>query len=141
MPRLIIIRGLPGSGKTSEGHRIAKKTGALFLEPDMLLMHDGEYRYSQKDYDLAVSSMRAILGVVGSLEGDVIYADVLPTRADVQAIIDKVAFLGSVHYDVRVIALNIDAAESFERNVHHVRHEDIMRMERDWEAWEGEELV
>jgi predicted kinase len=43
--KLTIIRGLPGSGKSTEAKRICALTGAKHVESDMFFMIDGAYLY------------------------------------------------------------------------------------------------
>lgn len=42
---LYIIRGLPGSGKTTLAHRLASATGGVVYEADDLFTEAGEYRF------------------------------------------------------------------------------------------------
>lgn len=42
-PALILIQGLPGSGKSTFGKRLAKEIGAYMFEADDYFMKDGEY--------------------------------------------------------------------------------------------------
>ena len=43
---LVIIRGLPGSGKTTLAREIAKRAGYLHLENDMYLESENGYQYT-----------------------------------------------------------------------------------------------
>ncbi len=42
---LVVVRGLPGSGKTTLGKRIAVELGATLVEADHFFEVDGEYRF------------------------------------------------------------------------------------------------
>ena len=55
-PTITIIRGLPGSGKTQLGRRLAKKTGSLLIEPDMFLIRAGAYNYDPVQYQFATAA-------------------------------------------------------------------------------------
>lgn len=145
MSKLIIVRGLPGSGKTTRAREIAAQTGAILIEPDALMIENGVYRYTQERYREALWRCEVILeqlslgdaidsprGVESdSLLADIIYADVLPRRADVRRIIS----LLDIPYVVEVIDCIITPEESLKRNRHNVRLEDIKRMAEDWEDW------
>lgn len=141
MSKLIIFRGLPGSGKTTRARELAAQTGAILIEPDALMTQNGVYQYSPERYQEACFQCASIIEMLtlcdnplddGSvLVPDIIYADVLPRRADVQSIID----LYAMRPDVKVIDCIITPEESLKRNRHNVRPEDIQRMAREWEDW------
>ena len=139
--KLTIIRGLPGSGKSTLGRRLAAESGAIFVEPDMFLMHGGEYRYTANRYEEAV---RKALFFIRKAECDVVYADVLPKRMDVVKVMDAFYFC---EYDkarkgeCRIIALNTSLEESIQKNVHNVNVNDIRRMWESWEICLGEERI
>ena len=40
-PILTIVRGLPGSGKSTYARKLAAETGCTLIEPDALLVKDG----------------------------------------------------------------------------------------------------
>lgn len=141
MSKLIIFRGLPGSGKTTRARKIAEQTGAILIEPDALMVQDGIYQYSPERYQEACFQCEAIIEMLTACDNplndgsvlvpDIIYADVLPRRADVQSIID----LFIVKPNVIVFSRTITPEESLKRNRHNVRPEDIKRMAEQWEDW------
>ena len=145
-PILTIVRGLPGSGKTTYARKLAAETGCTLIEPDALLVKDGVYRYNQGLFNVACDFSLELLQKIGEAGADVIYADVLAARAYVRDVIhayrngNRRSFSHSeTAYTIRVIdmpLLTVD--ESMARNKHGVRREDIERMAREWEPWEGQ---
>ena len=141
MSRLIIIRGLPGSGKSTFAHKLADKTGLLLIEPDALVVRDGEYDYTTQRFADAVDTALTVLGLVASspTHPDCVYADVLPTIADVERVWYRYLFAGTkegkelVVYDMPLISVEA----SLSRNRHGVIEEDIRRMQGDWQSWPG----
>jgi adenylate kinase family enzyme len=65
MNNLILIRGLPGSGKSTYAARLSKIIGIDYVEADMYFMHNGEYKFDPAKlgmahkwcFDRAVSNM------------------------------------------------------------------------------------
>jgi len=138
-PILTIVRGLPGSGKTTYAHKLAAETGAMLIEPDALLIRGGAYEYTPENYEHALLAARRMLYTATRVGCDVVYADVLETCDHVTASCVFVAKDSSHDYAIHVIdmpLLTVD--ESMARNKHAVRREDIERMAREWEPWEGQ---
>lgn len=143
--KLTIFRGLPGSGKSTKARALQAKTGAILIEPDMLMMEHGKYNYTPKRFAEAVDRCRTMLGILtmnecdedAMLFPDIIYADVLPKLTDVKRLIDSVDIPVTEHSgSLEVIDCVITKAQSKKRNTHNVRREDIDRMARDWEPWD-----
>lgn len=135
MSTLHIFRGLPGSGKSTAARKLAEETGAILIEPDALLVENGGYVYTLELYATATKVAKRIVTEVAVWGADMIYADVLPRRADVRGVIDW-AVNFERNYRIVVHDLKITPEESKLRNRHNVRPEDIDRMAREWEDWE-----
>ncbi len=143
MPTLTIFRGLPGSGKSTMAATLAKKTGAIVVEPDALLAVNGRYAYTPERYRRAVQCCADLLRLVGpeGMGADAIYSDVLPTVADVAAVVSAYNPKKSTAVSVAVFSLAATADDALLTNRHDVREEDVRRMERDWEACPGEAVI
>lgn len=141
MPRLTIIRGLPGAGKSTAARMLAAKTGAIMLEPDMMCVTDGHYIYSPATYGRAKTVVMDMLRNAARMNADVIYCDCLPKRDDVSRVSEeylKNCFWENVNVEVKTI--HVSAMESRTWNIHGVRNDDIEEMDRDWENVPGEEF-
>ena len=135
---LTIIRGLPGSGKSTLGRKLAAEQNALFIEPDMLMYQNGEYKYDPAAYSVVVGSTYLVLREFFAYtpQAHAIFADVLPRKIDVQHLIQ---YLHNQR-DVKVIDMPLlSVEESMRRNIHNVKREDIERMVKLWEPWEKTE--
>ena len=136
MSKLIIIRGLPGSGKTMQAQDIQETYGTIIIEPDALLVQDGEYRYTAVRYAEAKKRCIEMFHTCSLIGADVVYADVLPTVADIEEVISADC-AGWAKPEIAVIDQSrISTDESFRYNEHDVRREDIERMAATWQTWE-----
>jgi len=137
-PILTIIRGLPGSGKTIAALFLARHKGVMVIEPDALLVEGFEYHYTPERYYLAKRFSLEMVTICGIMGCDVVYADVLPTIADVEQVINAYC-LAWAKPQIKVVEQQLmTVEESLARNCHHVRREDIERMAREWQPWEGQ---
>lgn len=135
-PIITIIRGLPGSGKTSLGRKLSLKTGAMLIEPDMLLTRGGDYRYDPVRYQFATAAASELLRIAAKLQADVIYADVLPRVITVLSLLELYQAASQAGATQQVIDCKpITVEQSIRRNSHHVKPEDIRRMADEWQPW------
>lgn len=133
---ITVIRGLPGSGKSSYAHELAKQTGAIIIEPDMFVTVDGAYRYDAARWSKARHLARQVMRMIATTqESDIIFADVLPTRQEVADMLKDIGqYVQGLRY--RVIDMTeIDLEWSMRLNRHNVRKADIERMIKLWESW------
>lgn len=145
---LTIIRGLPGSGKSTKAIELYKKGSGLLIEPDAGLYIDGVYTYTPERMErvqnilssafrFSASCKRKMLrdGQSDLVNIPIIYADCLCLLEDVFALIYCSGLLLTPER-VRVIDCEIPAEVSYCRNVHNVSWEDIDAMNDDWMPWE-----
>ena len=147
IPLLTIVRGFPGSGKTTFGRKLAEKRNGLFVEPDMFMYdREGVYHYTSI---LFRSAVRAAKNVIASCydegETSVVYADVLPTRESVLRLINRIQraplnmpptyVREDIDYEV-IDMPKITYEEAKARNIHNVCEEDLKRMFAEWEDWQ-----
>ena len=146
MPTLYIVRGLPGSGKSTRAREIMSETGAILIEPDQMLITGGKYRYTPARYAAAVERCNVILELLTGgefdaegavLRPDIIYADVLPTAREIFALLEHIC--GS-DYQIRMETIGKDLDECC--NIHRVDPRDLVRFRRVFERIEisGEKI-
>ena len=129
MPKLIIFRGLPGSGKTT----IANQMGTIVLSPaDMYSVRDGEYKWTPEYSEKGKKFFNKIFDLCLKEKIDITIAEVLPTLESLYKYIDKAK---EYDYDVEVRDLKISVDESFKRNTHGVPKEHIQIMSELWEDY------
>ena len=133
---ITVIRGLPGSGKSSYAQELAKQTGAILIEPDAFVTVDGKYRYDPARWGKARYLARQIMRLIATTqESDIIYADVQPTRREVADMLRDIGpYVPGLRYRV-IDMLPIDLEWSMKLNRHNVRRADIERMIELWEPW------
>lgn len=143
MPTLYIVRGLPGSGKSTLARKMAEETGAILIEPDQMLIEDGEYRYTPARYAAAVERCRMMLDLISGWDGegvnlrpDIIYCDVLPTARIINDVIDCLNGI----FRIELFTMNKDLPEC--SNIHNVDPKDLIRFRRIFEQveWNGKKF-
>lgn len=143
MTNLFIVRGLPGSGKSTLG----KKLGKVF-EADDYFSQTGEYRFDPKllprAHEWCRKRVEAMLkqtptissGIIGNYEPNVVVANTFTQRWEMQPYIEMANVYEAEFFVISLFDSGLSDEELASRNTHGVPIEAISKMrarfEHDW---------
>jgi len=122
MSKLIIVRGLPGSGKST----YAKSLGIFHIENDMLCIHNGVYKFDQ---ELQVERSMLCFDIVSMLDCDVVVSNTFTTLREMNPYL-------ALDRDITVVACKGEY-----ESVHKVPVEVMNKFKARWEDYPGEVIV
>lgn len=128
--RLTVIRGFPGSGKTTYAK---KHFDCVHLENDMLWVVDGVYRFDRSRYEAQKSLLRQLVHCVLQLGVDVVVSSTFVTIADVD-LYREIAENYNADFHVLRCVGTFDSTHDVPKSV-------MARMISQFEAYPGEEIV
>lgn len=144
-PTIHIIRGLPGSGKTTLALKIVEETNRrgldmIHLGTDMLLTAGETYHYTPEAHKRAVEALQGIcVGLYKQgLRCNLLICGVFSRKESVRQLCGAISAECPQPPEIVVLdmpLLTVD--QSMARNQHGVRREDIERMAAQWEPWEA----
>ena len=129
---LYIIRGLPGSGKSTFA-RDPRFAGALVLENDMYHVREGKYSFDQENQPDAVYWCQETCRHALESGMDVVVANTFTKKCYIKSYIDIANYYG---HECKVYKTTGPW-----KNVHDVPEEVYSRMRDGWEPWDGEITV
>ena len=119
---LVLIRGLPGSGKSTMAKAMH---GYCHFEADQFFMRDGEYKFDPALLKHAHDSCQKMADAALQIARDVVVSNTFTRKWEMQAYLDMAKKHGA---DVRIIT-----ATGNYKNVHGVPAEAIQKMRDRWE--------
>jgi len=123
---ILLIRGLPGSGKSTIARALAAATGAVHCEADDYFVgDDGIYRFSREDLPLAHEACLCRFRIALDEGRPVIVANTFSQRWEMRAYHNEAAARG-------IPCLTVTATGAWQ-NVHGVTEEAIRAMRERWE--------
>lgn len=135
--RLTIIRGLPGTGKSTYASDLALKAGSLFIEADMFRIRNGRYKFDLDELGTCVGVANAIMRKAASVGADVIVAGVL---TKVHTIDDLVKQCRQEAPGGRV-KLRVIRMRKVYGDIHNVPKHVIAKMAEQFEDYPNEENI
>lgn len=124
-PQLVVIRGLPGSGKSTLGKTIARECGYLFFETDQFFESEQGYQYDGNQLDAARKwCLRSTRDAI--LTGQ---------RAVVTGVFSKPRQL-EPYLDMALSAVVIECTANY-GSEHNVPDHILQKMQANWKAYPG----
>jgi predicted kinase len=122
VPILYLIRGLPGSGKST----YANSLGCIVIAPsDMMSHRGGNYKWIRENYMISKMHFREIVRRLMALQIDIAITELMLEPKFIQFWLDLAA---QYYYKVKIETLLVTPEESLKRNTHDVDHKSIMEV-------------
>lgn len=128
MSTLTIIRGLPGTGKTT----IAESLNCIHLEADMYFMKDGKYCFDGNKIKNAHDWCYKAFKNAVECGMDVVVSNTFTTRKE---FIRYIEFAQIFEYDINVIST---IRRRIFGSIHNVPDDVLSKMKNRWEKYERE---
>jgi len=130
---LIIIRGIPGSGKSTAAREINEDNNNQFkhFEADMFFMDKGEYKFNPKKIKVAHEWCRTEVRKALAEDDDVIVSNTFTQLWEME---DYIKMADELSRTVVVIKCTREY-----QNIHGVPEAALARMKDRWEDYDGEQ--
>lgn len=129
MSKLVLIRGLPGSGKSTIAERFAEQ-GYFHIEADMFFVDDfGNYRFSPEGLPLAHDFCQRVARIMLSRGVSVVVANTFVTQKEIEPYA-RMAVLNRAQF-------HIVECEGKYASIHDVPDAVVQSMKERWEVVDG----
>jgi predicted kinase len=125
MQTLYLIRGIPGSGKTTEAKKIVNETGALHFEADMFFERNGPYKFDPTQIRAAHQWCQASAKKALSEGKSVVVSNTFVKQWEMAAYLNMATELG--------VEVNIRTMNGKYKNVHGVPQDKVNQMAENFE--------
>lgn len=129
MAKLYIVRGLPGSGKTT----FAKSLNILHVERDLFCMRGGKYDWKAEELSRNNELCKAVISMALLNGNDCVVCNPFPKKTQVQEYIDLAVSFGA---DWEVIRMTGEYG-----SVHGVPKEHMKKFASEFETFDNEKLI
>ena len=129
---LYIVRGLPGSGKSTFAHS-KRFAGALVLENDMYHIRDGVYVYQKENMPDAINWCMTACRYALLHHMDCVVSNTFTKCLYIRQYADLANYMNTQYKVFKCVG--------HWNNVHNVPSPVLDAMNKQWEDWQGEEVV
>ena len=133
MKQVLIMQGVPGSGKSTRAKELAEKGGdSAIVSADNYFMSSGEYKFNLSEIGLAHQEcLRQYISHLQKGEKETIIVDNTNTQA--WECSPYVALAAAYGYDCKLIRVKCNPEIAAARNIHGVPPHAVMRMHKSLE--------